>query len=158
MADVLLVRRGQAQLFEAVPGGLGRQNRRRQLAMVASPHDALDAPQRQPAGRFGALPGFVDDREVEAPFAEQFVIHAGQRRTEHRGLVEDGLHGLGFQPSGVGDQRPRILTQPLLLPGLGLGSGPLAGLTKQRERLAQQLPREPAVVVFLDEQVERVGA
>ena len=49
--------------------------------MIAREHEAAGAKERNPAGRFDRLSGFVDHHEIESSLAKHLAIKACQRRT-----------------------------------------------------------------------------
>ena len=81
-------------------GRLGRQDRRRQLAVVAGQDQRgrRAAAASSSAGSV-ALARLVDHHQVEAAVAEQLAVQAGERGAQHRRAVEDALDGLA-PPAG----------------------------------------------------------
>ena len=81
-------------------GRLRRDDRRRQLAVVAGEDELVRPQQRHPARRLGGLARLVDHREVEPPLAEQLAVEAGERGADDAGLVQHPLDGEGFELAG----------------------------------------------------------
>ena len=143
---------------EPVGRRLLADHRRRQLAMIAGEHHAVASQQRYPAARLGALAGFIDHAQIEAPRAENLAIQRRRRCTQHGGRVENAFGRLGFELAGVGQQRSRVVAELLSLARLWRRTTKPAGLAEKAHRLLDQLPRKLDVVVSLDEQVQRVIA
>ena len=99
---------------------MGRQDRGRELAVVAGEDDALRAQERYPAARLSALAGLVDHREVELAALEDLVLRTGAggeddlRRVEdrsHRGVLDAG-NGFGIAFSSGHKREPCFAQRP----------------------------------------------
>src|SRR5277367_4577162 len=113
--------------------------------MIAGQNDALRAQQRNPAARLGTLTGLVDDQQIKTPPTDDLAVQAGRGAAQNRCSVENPLQGLGLQLAGIAEQSTAFLAQRIACTGLRFGSGPLAGLTKESERLLGQLACLPHI-------------
>ena len=111
--------------------------------MIACQDETQAAHARQPADRFRALSGLVDDGQVELALTQDFAVETRQGRANRTvGPVQDTLDGLRLQPTCVRQERPEPPGEAAWrVPGAGLARVSFAGLPKQGERLLGQLTR-----------------
>ena len=83
--------------------------------MITRQNDPMSEFQWNPATRFHALAGFVNDQQVKLMIGKDVKVEA-DRGTNHAGTGNDLVDRLPFHHAGVFAEFPRFLSLLILLP------------------------------------------